>query len=218
MQRKRRRILIAPPFSGEEKPAQAKVHRQRKLAGTTPVTKKLTSRSSPILPALSLEELSEFQARKKQRDEYGDAIPRNTSSNSSASDEEAQRLEKGRQRKLKARARSRRYRLLELTFEEAKTQLTTLEKAIVQRRVRVYYRRYLKGLEAFAQTQGLSLQGDDEDATVDLTITLYFNHLYSKGHFAHVGEIVLAAFLDKKASFGKFGSQKIPRSWRSLKG
>ena len=56
------------------------------------------------------------------------------------------------------------------------------------------------------------------DARVDTRMVEHAHYLFRKGFHVSVAEKFGAAFVDKHIIFGKHGSRKIPRFWKSLKG
>ncbi|CAE8626378.1 unnamed protein product, partial [Polarella glacialis] len=56
------------------------------------------------------------------------------------------------------------------------------------------------------------------DGQTDEAPVKYFKKEYLAGSQAHLGNRVMAAFLDRWSEFGRLGKRKTPRAWRALKG
>ena len=58
-----------------------------------------------------------------------------------------------------------------------------------------------------------------EDPTeMDACLNRYFNHLFLQGHPAHRGDKILATVMHHLPQYGRQGTQRLPHSWRALKG
>ena len=58
--------------------------------------------------------------------------------------------------------------------------------------------------------------GDDEE--IDAAVSDYFDHCFFLGLQPSAGERLLAGLMHYEPRFGRLGSSRLPRSWRSLKG
>ena len=43
------------------------------------------------------------------------------------------------------------------------------------------------------------------------------NFHFFRGFHAHLGETLMSAFIDSNPAFGKYGTRRVPRSWRSVR-
>ena len=79
-------------------------------------------------------------------------------------------------------------------------------------------RKYLKSWKkftAYAKKRGYGLA---EASEVDTALVNFFNVEYLSGHQAWNGEVTMAALMHYFPNYGRYGTQKIPRAWRNLKG
>jgi hypothetical protein len=79
------------------------------------------------------------------------------------------------------------------------------------------YQRQVKGLEDFAEQNGLALQVDTP-STVEATMVSYFNHLFQQGVHVNVAEKTVAGWMYQNPSYSRHGSSTIPRVWKCLRG
>ena len=136
-------------------------------------------------------------------------------SSSSESKEERRGRERLRQRNLGKRVKRRRMRYLEVTMEDLTQGLSPLEEGNLLTQVRGAYELYLKKLTAMVEKEKLPFSNEHE---VDLAMALCFNKEFLEGESAHVGEKIMASYVDRNPDYGKYGRKKLPRSWRCLKG
>ena len=129
----------------------------------------------------------------------------------SESEEEAQRLRRAGQTVRALRARQRHRRVM---FEATDTgQLTFLEHSAVMNNER--YEKVLQKFLTWPLLRGVRLV---EDSEVDDATVRWSNAMYLLGMQANLGETLLAALCHAAPEFGKFGSRKLPRFHRALKG
>eukprot|EP00435_Cladocopium_sp_Y103_P029361 s335_g7.t1 len=93
--------------------------------------------------------------------------------------------------------------------------ISFLEHRAVSAQTSKQYQIALRDFKDFATPRGL----DWKDATsLDRLLVTHLNMMYFQGHQAYRADRLLAAVMHEHPEYGRAGSQKIPRSWRALKG
>ncbi|CAE8693166.1 unnamed protein product [Polarella glacialis] len=138
-----------------------------------------------------------------------------TSSGSDSSGSEAA-LGARKEQVLKKRTKHRLVKYLARMEGQAEEDgLTFLEQAAIGLKVR---QQYTKDLQAFLDDAARARLPLVTDGQTDEALVKYFNKEYLAGSQAHLGNRVMAAFLDRWPEFGRLGKRKTPRAWRALKG
>ncbi|CAE7731551.1 unnamed protein product [Symbiodinium sp. CCMP2592] len=118
--------------------------------------------------------------------------------------------------RLLARRSRRRTRQYVNEIMEAQSQgLSLLEKKAVGAKAEQYYISEVDKFRAFVNHKRGSLATPPE---VDKYLTAYMNDLFLQGHPAHRGDKLMAGWMHCHPEFGRCGSKRLPRAWRSLKG
>ena len=139
-------------------------------------------------------------------------IPANTSSTSS-SDEDPGVTERLKQTKRRAKRRKTVHG--SAASEVNELGWTYLEYRAVGTSGRAMYVRSLAKLAPFVSLDDLRKLPAD---TLDGKLAAYFNHLFFAGEAPANGEKCMAAVMDYVPRYGKVGSERLPRSWRCLRG
>lgn len=98
---------------------------------------------------------------------------------------------------------------------QARPDQSLLEVASVSKRVRDSYDSKWEEIQEMAKEAKVNI--DDEKAVDQMLVSL-FNKKFLSGEGSHYGDYVMAALMDRKPMYGKYGDHRLPRSWRSLKG
>jgi hypothetical protein len=141
--------------------------------------------------------------------------PESTSSGSDSSGSEAA-LGARREQVLRKRTKHRlRKYLAKMEGQSEAEGLTFLEQAAIGEKSR---QQYAKDLQAFLDNSAQAGKQLVTDGQTDEALVGYFNKEYLAGSQSHLGNRVMAAFLDRWPEFGRLGKRKTPRAWRALKG
>ena len=131
-----------------------------------------------------------------------------SSSTSTTSEAERRSLQKKRKRQSKS--------LLTGVMEQ--TNMTLLEHGAVGPQTRQLYAIELANFLKYASPRGIQSISSTDPATLDRILADYLTMLYVQGYQAYRGDRLGAAILHYHPEFGRLGSLKLPRMWRSIKG
>ena len=141
--------------------------------------------------------------------------PSGNQSDSDSSSSSTQPTSKNRQKNLAARSRHRWKKYVDEAMEAADQGLSLLEKKAIGKEADKYYNTEYSLFQAFALKNALSL---NTPSSVDTALTKYMNHLFLQGHPSHRGDKLLASYMHRHPEFNRFGSSRLPHSYRALKG
>ena len=141
--------------------------------------------------------------------------PSGNQSDSDSSSSSTQPTSKNRQKNLAARSRHRWKKYVDEAMEAADQGLSLLEKKAIGKEADKYYNTEYSLFQAFALKNALSL---NTPSSVDTALTKYMNHLFLQGHPSHGGDKLLASYMHRHPEFNRFGSSRLPHSYRALKG
>ena len=118
---------------------------------------------------------------------------------------------------LKKKARQRRSKFLSEAVTRAMDGgLNFLEASSVTKPVRERYEREVREFVDYCdRPPALALRSSQQ---VDKSLSQYFNYQFFQGHEAAKGEQTLAGLMFMRPEFGKWGSLKLPSTWRALRG
>ena len=214
----RKRFLALPPGTRLPKPSPVAKARSQRLVASTDLREslkeeklsceKLPETDADLLRIEKRVELDKWATREKGGEE---------SSGSSSSESEAAKTGgiKTKQRNLAARTKRRRMKYLEVKMEDIADRLSPLEEGNLLKEVRRSYGNYLLKLTDMVEKGNHAFKTEHE---VDLCMALCFNQQFLEGESSHVGEKIMASWVDQNPDHGKYGRKKLPRSWRCLKG
>ncbi|CAE8724300.1 unnamed protein product [Polarella glacialis] len=203
-------------------PSAAVRKRSRELQGADlQVQKKLRARPLPmasLLPdtaqALAALEAEPARSLAQQPPRLGGGKESTSSESDSSGSEAAQGAR--REKVLKKRTKQRLIKYLAKMEDRKKEDgLSFLEQAAIGVKVR---QQYSKDLQSFLDASTHARLPLVTDAQTDEALVKYFNQEYPAGSQSHLGNRVMAAFLDRFPEYGRLGSRKTPRAWRALKG
>ena len=135
------------------------------------------------------------------------------SEDSTSSSEE--QVSHSRQQMLARRSRKRLKKYVDEMMQSEPQGLSLLERKAITAKTEQYYNQEYGELKAFISGRRLTFSTAPQK---DVGINAYFNHLFLEGHPAHKGEKILASFMHQNPDFSRYGSQKLPRTYRALKG
>ena len=214
----RKRFLAFPPGTRLPKPSPVAKARSQRLVASTDLREslkeeklsceKLPETDADLLRIEKRVELDKWATREKGGEE---------SSGSSSSESEAAKTGgiKTKQRNLAARTKRRRMKYLEVKMEDIADRLSPLEEGNLLKEVRRSYGNYLLKLTDMVEKGNHAFKTEHE---VDLCMALCFNQQFLEGESSHVGEKIMASWVDQNPDYGNYGRKKLPRSWRCLKG
>ena len=139
----------------------------------------------------------------------------NESTSSSTTESEETRGRKPRERVLHRRKRQRLRKYLDLAMAAHRRGTTFLKEQAVTYKVQKYYRKEVDQFKEFARRRSLPIKRSEQ---IDEALVVYLNHLFWLGNQPHRGDKLLAGLLHAYPEFGKYGSRKVPRTWRALRG
>jgi len=116
---------------------------------------------------------------------------------------------------LARRSRKRLKKYVDEMMQSEPQGLSLLERKAITAKTEQYYNQEYGELKAFISGRRLTFSTAPQK---DVGINAYFNHLFLEGHPAHKGEKILASFMHQNPDFSRYGSQKLPRTYRALKG
>jgi len=90
-----------------------------------------------------------------------------------------------------------------------------LEQRAISQKVALYYE---KELEHFRRESGCEDLVNIRDEVLDSHLVTFFNRQFLAGEQADQGEKLMASIMHAHPAFGRYGSRKLARSWRALKG
>lgn len=135
---------------------------------------------------------------------------------SESTDSSSESPKKGaRERRLQRRSRNRLKKYIHQKMESSQHGLTLLEQKAIGERASKYYNEEYQAMKSFAKSLGCAFSTPQ---SLDAMLTRYFNHLFLQGHPAHRGDKILASVMHHHPQYGRQGTEKLPHSWRSLKG
>ena len=121
-----------------------------------------------------------------------------------------------KERQLKTRSKRRLQKHLDEILENSGGSLTFLERRAVGQKVEKYYDLEMGFME---ETAKLDLVATSRDAEAsDRMLVEVFNKAFLAGHQSDKGDRMIASFMHRFPQFGRKGNQKLPRTWRALKG
>ena len=143
-------------------------------------------------------------------------LPQQTKAESSSSESSSEPAQKNvRTKLLQRKSRNRLKKYVGEIMEASSMGLSLLEQKAIGERAGKYYMQEYQSLIKFANSLRLSLKTPTE---LDSCLNRYFNHLFLQGQPAHRGDKILATVMHHLPQYGRQGTQKLPHSWRALKG
>jgi hypothetical protein len=206
---KRKRELSLPSSSVISQ-SEAPFTRTRKLEDAGYLEKRLKDRKvTPLKLPMSEDQLKMLPTMRSRPIDLRDEESASTSSECEVENKG------GRYRTAVAKPRRQLQTTVSYAMMGQSAALMPLEAATISKRARDNYNSKLKDPTHFVEKNGLPFVSDRD---IDSALVTFFNAKYAEGEGAHHGDYVLAAFMDRVPEFGKYGSRKIPRAWRNLKG